>query len=95
MTLSSCPLLTLKSPEGPRGCGKREARSLLNSCVTEFPHNTTKAYLRPERNGLNTGQKPRPNSVLKQQLIRINLRREGKKNGAGNLVRDEKNIQQW
>lgn len=39
--LSLCPFLTLKSPMGPGGCGKSEARSLLNSCVTEFPHNAS------------------------------------------------------
>lgn len=36
--LSLCPLLTLKSPMGPGGCGKSEARSRLNGCVIEFPH---------------------------------------------------------
>lgn len=40
MNLSPCPFLTWKSPRGPGGCGKWEARSLLNSCVIEFPHNT-------------------------------------------------------
>lgn len=41
MNLRLCPFLTLKSPMGPGGCGKSEARSLLNSCVIEFPHNTS------------------------------------------------------
>lgn len=38
--LSLCPFLTLESLMGPGGCGKSEARSRLNSCVIEFPHNT-------------------------------------------------------
>lgn len=45
MNLSLCPFLPLKSPMGPWGCGKWEARSLLNSCVIEFPHNTTNACM--------------------------------------------------
>lgn len=40
MNLSPSPFLTLKSPRGPEGCGKWKARSLLNSCASEFPLNT-------------------------------------------------------
>lgn len=72
MKLSPCPFLTLKSPKGPRGCGKWEARSLLNSCVIEFPHNTANVCMGartsvPRAQWVKQGAKiPRTNFVLKQ-----------------------------
>lgn len=72
MNLSLCPFLTLKSPMGPGGCGKWEARSLLNSCVIEFPHNTANVCMDagtsvPKARRVKQGPKiPRAHLVSKQ-----------------------------
>lgn len=72
MNLSLCPFLTLKSPMGPGGCGKWEARSLLNSCVIEFPHNTANVCMDagtsvPRARRVKQGPKiPRAHLVSKQ-----------------------------
>lgn len=45
VNLRLCPFMTFESLRGSRGCGKCEARSLLNSCVIEFPQNTANIFM--------------------------------------------------
>lgn len=106
MNLSLCPLLTLKSPMGPGGCGKWEARSLLNSCVIEFPHNTANVCTDagtsvPRAIRVKQGPKiPRARFGLAAVTYMDKSARESQEkmnsphlSGAGNLPTDGKNIQ--
>ncbi len=101
MNLSLCPFLTLKSPKGPGGCGKWEARSLLNSCVIEFPHNTANVCMDagtsvPRAQRVKRGAKiPRTRLVLKQQLIWINLREEARNDELPFSIRSRKSAHGW
>lgn len=101
MNLSLCPFLTLKSPRGPGGCGKWEARSLLNSCVIEFPHNTANVCADagtsvPRAQRVKRGAKiPRAHFVLRQQLIWINLRGEARKDELASSIKSRKSAHGW